>query len=233
MTFHMWCGSIVTLLLRGRRSIWWGWREILMHFWMCSITLPSSTDVNSFRKRLWRSNESTHFTEYLEGVSGIAIQHIRWRLQSSKHVSERAGGWFFSIGPSVLIGLCFFYRVETSAPGLSGYYWYIYIYFSAITMQSHFFPELNHVEHPPRDFCFHQRFDGSYGSTRTWGMIWLGNGREHERRQPDDRCRSRGSWRVSGWWKVIDHKFHKDFWFYLPGTPWVLPFQSGFKKARN
>ena len=25
--------------------------EILMHFWMCSITLPSSTDVNSFRKR--------------------------------------------------------------------------------------------------------------------------------------------------------------------------------------
>ena len=99
--------------------------EILMHFWMCSITLPSSTDVNSFRKRLWRSNESTHFTEYLEGVSGIAIQHIRWRLQSSKHVSERAGGWFFSIGPSVLIGLCFFYRVETSAPGLSGHYWYI------------------------------------------------------------------------------------------------------------
>ena len=99
--------------------------EILMHFWMCSITLPSSTDVNSFRKRLWRSNESTHFTEYLEGVSGIAIQHIRWRLQSSKHVSERAGGCFFSIGPSVLIGLCSLYRVETSAPGLSGYYWYI------------------------------------------------------------------------------------------------------------
>ena len=30
------------------------------------------------------------------------------RLQSSKHVSESAGGWFFSIGPSVLIGLCFF-----------------------------------------------------------------------------------------------------------------------------
>ena len=101
--------------------------EILMHFWMCSITLPSSTDVNSFRKRLWRSNESTHFTEYLEGVSGIAIQHIRWRLQSSKHVSERAGGCFFSIGPSVLIGLCSLYRVETSAPGLSGYYWYVYI----------------------------------------------------------------------------------------------------------
>ena len=108
--------------------------EILMHFWMCSITLPSSTDVNSFRKRLWRSNESTHFTEYLEGVSGIAIQHIRWRLQSSKHVSERAGGWFFSIGPSVLIGLCFFYRVETSAPGLSGYYWYIPIIFYDMTL---------------------------------------------------------------------------------------------------
>ena len=94
--------------------------EILMHFWMCSITLPSSTDVNSFRKRLWRSNESTHFTEYLEGVSGIAIQHIRWRLQSSKHVSERAGGWFFSIGPSVLIGLCFFIEWKLPPPACPG-----------------------------------------------------------------------------------------------------------------
>ena len=36
---------------------------------------------------------------------------------------------FFSIGLLVLIGLCFFYRLETSAPGLSGYYWYIYTYF--------------------------------------------------------------------------------------------------------
>ena len=33
---------------------------------------------------------------------------------------------FFSIGLLVLIGLCFFYRLETSAPGLSGYYWYIF-----------------------------------------------------------------------------------------------------------
>ena len=32
---------------------------------------------------------------------------------------------FFSIGPSVLIGLCSLYRVETSAPGLSGHYLYI------------------------------------------------------------------------------------------------------------
>ena len=32
---------------------------------------------------------------------------------------------FFSIGLLVLIGLCFFYRLETSAPGLSGYYWYM------------------------------------------------------------------------------------------------------------
>ena len=41
------------------------------------------------------------------------------------HVSETEGGCFFSIGPSVLIGLCSLYRMETSAPGLSGYYWYI------------------------------------------------------------------------------------------------------------
>ena len=31
---------------------------------------------------------------------------------------------FFSIGLLVLIGLCFFYRLETSAPGSSGYYRY-------------------------------------------------------------------------------------------------------------
>ena len=35
---------------------------------------------------------------------------------------------FFSIGLLVLIGLCFFYRLETSAPGLSGYYWYNPLY---------------------------------------------------------------------------------------------------------
>ena len=56
----------------------------------------------------------------------LSSKHIRWRLQSRKHVSETEGGCFFSIGPSVLIGLCSLYRVETSAPGLSGHYWYIY-----------------------------------------------------------------------------------------------------------
>ena len=28
MTFHMWCGSIMRFILRGRRSIWWGWRAL-------------------------------------------------------------------------------------------------------------------------------------------------------------------------------------------------------------
>ena len=32
---------------------------------------------------------------------------------------------FCSIGRRALIGLCFFYRMETSAPGLSGHYWYL------------------------------------------------------------------------------------------------------------
>ena len=35
---------------------------------------------------------------------------------------------FFSIGLLVLIGLCFFNRLETSAPGLSGYYWYDFVF---------------------------------------------------------------------------------------------------------
>ena len=25
MMFHMWCGSLMTFILRGRRSIWWSW----------------------------------------------------------------------------------------------------------------------------------------------------------------------------------------------------------------
>ena len=35
---------------------------------------------------------------------------------------------FFSIGLLVLIGLCFFYRLETSAPGLSGYTGNIWVF---------------------------------------------------------------------------------------------------------
>ena len=45
---------------------------------------------------------------------------------------------FFSIGRRVLIGLCSFNRVETSAPGLSGHYWYII--FTTKRQQQQFFP---------------------------------------------------------------------------------------------
>ena len=45
---------------------------------------------------------------------------------------------FFSIGLLVLIGLCFFYRLETSAPGLSGYYWYIYNILYIICSKVHY-----------------------------------------------------------------------------------------------
>ena len=30
MTFHMWCGSSMTLILCARRSIWWGWMLTLL-----------------------------------------------------------------------------------------------------------------------------------------------------------------------------------------------------------
>ena len=30
MMFHMWCGSLMTFILRGRRSIWWSWRVTLV-----------------------------------------------------------------------------------------------------------------------------------------------------------------------------------------------------------
>ena len=62
----------------------------------------------------------------LQGVNRIAIEHIRWRLQSSKHVIERAGAWFVFYRPMCFYRFMFFYRVETSAPGLSGHYWYLW-----------------------------------------------------------------------------------------------------------
>ena len=143
-------------ILRGRRSIWWGWRVMPVaprivsdvsyvmrinheiHFaWQAQYLVRLEVDACCSAHCKWPSNLCSHVsrrhtTTKLRCCKGpsactlrkLSSKHIRWRLQSRKHVSETEGGCFFSIGPSVLIGLCSLYRVETSAPGLSGHYWY-------------------------------------------------------------------------------------------------------------
>ena len=60
---------------------------------------------------------------------------------------------FFSIGLLVLIGLCLFYRLETSAPGLSGYYWYEHNTVYTI-LNIDYIDELHYVV-----FCVHVMYD--------------------------------------------------------------------------
>ena len=43
MTFHMWRRSLMTCILRGRRSIWWGWRVTL-------LAPPIGNDVSYVRQ---------------------------------------------------------------------------------------------------------------------------------------------------------------------------------------
>ena len=51
MTFHLWCGSIMTFIMRGRRSIWWGWR-----------VLPVAPRiVNDVSSVMWLNHHDTHF----------------------------------------------------------------------------------------------------------------------------------------------------------------------------
>ena len=55
MTFHMWRRSLMTFILRGRRSIWWGWR------------------VTSLSPRI--GNEVSYVTQIIDDV------HFAWQAQ--------------------------------------------------------------------------------------------------------------------------------------------------------
>ena len=61
--------------------------------------------------------------EHFDDLAAFARKK-RLLANTTEKEGIRAGDCFFSIGQRVLIGLGFFHRVETSAPGLSGYYWY-------------------------------------------------------------------------------------------------------------
>ena len=58
MRFHMWRRSLMTFILRGRRSIWWGWRvalnllhalEMRFHMWRRSLM----TFILRGRRSIW------------------------------------------------------------------------------------------------------------------------------------------------------------------------------------
>ena len=100
-------------------------------------------------------------------------------------------------------------------------YWFAfcYIYFSAITMQSHIFSTVEPCFFPPKRFLL---------SPMVWRFIWfnqdLGNDLARQRKRTREEATrwsvvlfSRGRvwrvWRVNGWWKVINHKYHEDFWW--------------------
>ena len=70
----------------------------------------------------------------------LHLRHVHSTLVDDLAAFARRKGacFFVSVGRRVLIGLCSFNRVETSAPGLSGHYWYII--FTTKRQQQQFFP---------------------------------------------------------------------------------------------
>ena len=72
MSFHMWRGSIMTFILRGRRSIWWSWR----------LTLVAPRIVNDV-SYVRRVNDEIHFAwqaQYLVKLEGDSCcsAHCQW-----------------------------------------------------------------------------------------------------------------------------------------------------------
>ena len=91
------------------------------------VSHPNSEECrfSAVRAPLW----ATHWFRCIRMPKNMSMTCCACPKKKAARKSRGKGrnsvGWlFFSIGQGVLIGLCFFYRVETSAPGLSGYYWY-------------------------------------------------------------------------------------------------------------
>ena len=75
MTFHMWRRSLMTFILRGRRSIWWSWRVAL-------VAPRIGNDVSY----VMRIIEDIHFAwqaQYLVKLDGdsCCAAHCKWRFK--------------------------------------------------------------------------------------------------------------------------------------------------------
>ena len=74
MTFHMWARSIMTYILPGRRSIWWGWR-----------VMPVAPRIVNDVSYVMRINHEIHFAwqaHYLLKLEAAfcCSAHCRWRF---------------------------------------------------------------------------------------------------------------------------------------------------------
>ena len=84
VTFHMWCGSIMRFLLRGRRSIWWGWK-----------LMPVAPRIVNDLSYVMRINRDTPFAwqaQYLVRLEGDSSRsaHWKWRFICDVHQSWAA-----------------------------------------------------------------------------------------------------------------------------------------------
>ena len=101
MTFHMWCGSIMRFILRGRRSIWWGWRVL-------TVAPRIANDVSYV---MWINHE-IHFAwqaQYLVKLEGDACcsAYCKWRFICDADQSWDsfcvAGAVFAEVGGCLLL----------------------------------------------------------------------------------------------------------------------------------
>ena len=79
MRFHMWRRSLMTFILRGRRSIWWGWTETLLAPRMgneLSYVTQTTDDIDF----VWRA-------QYLLRLAG----DFSWQAQHYVTFGEIAG----------------------------------------------------------------------------------------------------------------------------------------------
>ena len=101
MTFHMWCGSIMRFIFRGRRSIWWGWRVLTV--------APCIVNDVSYVMLI---NHEVHFSwqaQYLVRLEGDACcsAHCKWRFICDADQSWDsfcvAGAVFADVGGCLLL----------------------------------------------------------------------------------------------------------------------------------
>ena len=75
MTFHMWRRSLMTFILRGRRSIWWSWRVALV--------APRIGNDVSYVTRIIDDSHFAWQAQYLVKLDGdsCCAAHCKWRFK--------------------------------------------------------------------------------------------------------------------------------------------------------
>ena len=101
MTFYMWRRSIMRVILRGRRSIWWGWR-----------VMPVAPRIVNDVLYVTKINHESHFTwqvQYLVRLAGDArcFAHYKWRFICDEDQAREsfcvAGAVFGEVGGRCLL----------------------------------------------------------------------------------------------------------------------------------